>query len=178
MIRLARRLPAFVALGVVATVVVAPSSHSATARTGARIGSLETSLLQDLNDVRAQNGLAPLHASAQLAAAASQHSHEMGVDGYFDHSSRDGTSFSTRIGHWYAAGPHSWSVGENLLWYSPSVSARSAVAVWMGSPGHRANILNPSWRQIGISALHFASAGGVYRGLPVTIITTDFGVRH
>ena len=87
-------------------------------------------------------------------------------------------SFSTRIEHWYAPGKHAWSVGENLLWYSPRVGAKAAISLWMGSPDHRANILNPSWREIGVSAVHFGSAGGVYRGLPVTIITTDFGVRH
>ena len=176
--RLGRRLTAILALVAAFAVVIVPSSQSSASRSGARLGSLETSLLQDLNVVRAQYGLAPLHASPLLAAAASQHTHEMGIDGYFDHSSHDGSSFSTRIEHWYAPGKHAWSVGENLLWYSPSVGAKAAVSLWMSSPGHRANILNPSWRQIGISAVHFASAGGVYRGLPVTIITTDFGARH
>jgi uncharacterized protein YkwD len=176
--RLGRRLPAILILVAALTVVAVPSSQSSTSRSGARLGSLETSLLQDLNEVRAQHGLAPLRSSSLLAAAANQHTREMGVDGYFDHSSHDGTSFSTRIGHWYTPGRHSWSVGENLLWYSPTVGAKAAVSLWMSSPGHRANILDPNWRDIGIAAVHFASAGGVYRGLPVTIITTDFGVRR
>ncbi len=176
--RLGRKLPLFVGLVAAIAVAVVPASQSSTSRSGARLGSLETSLLQDLNDVRAQYGLAPLHASPLLGAAAAQHTHEMGVDGYFDHSSHDGSSFSTRIEHWYAPGKHAWSVGENLLWYSPRVGAKAAISLWMGSPDHRANILNPSWREIGVSAVHFGSAGGVYRGLPVTIITTDFGVRH
>jgi uncharacterized protein YkwD len=178
MIRLGRRLPVLVALVVLATVLVTPASQSSTSRTGARLGVLETSLLQDLNAARAQYGLQPLHSSALLVDAATQHTNEMGVDGYFDHASHDGTSFATRIEHWYTPGRRSWSVGENLLWSSPSVGAKTAMAMWMASPDHRANILNPSWREIGISAEHFASAGGVYRGLPVTIITTDFGVRH
>ncbi len=178
MIHLGRRLPVLAVLAVVATVVLAPSSHSSTVRTGARLSVLETSLLQDLNAVRAQNGLVSLRSSALLAAAAAEHTNEMGVDGYFDHSSRDGTSFAARIEHWYTPSRGFWSVGENLLWYSPSVGAKTAVSMWMASPEHRANILDPSWRQIGISAEHFARAGGVYRGLPVTIITTDFGVRH
>jgi hypothetical protein len=37
--------------------------------------------------------------------------------------------------------------------------------------------MNPRWREIGVSAVHAASAPGVYHGLPVTIITTDFGAR-
>ncbi|HZP72945.1 MAG TPA: CAP domain-containing protein [Gaiellaceae bacterium] len=178
MIRLGRKLSAVLVLAVAVMVVAAPSSQSSTSRSGARLTSLETSLLQDLNQVRAQYGLAALRSSPLLVASASQHTHEMGVDGYFEHSSHDGTSFSARISHWYAPAKHEWSVGENMLWYSPSVGARAAVSLWMGSPSHRANILNPAWREIGISAIHFPSAGGVYRGLPVTIITTDFGVRH
>jgi uncharacterized protein YkwD len=47
----------------------------------------------------------------------------------------------------------------------------------MNSPEHRANILDPNWREIGISAQH-AAAPGTYKGLEVTVITTDFGVRH
>jgi uncharacterized protein YkwD len=48
----------------------------------------------------------------------------------------------------------------------------------MNSPEHRANILAARWRQIGISAVHLQAAPGSYRGREVTIITTDFGVRH
>ena len=47
----------------------------------------------------------------------------------------------------------------------------------MRSPEHRANILNPNWREIGIAAVHSDGAPGTFGGLPVTIITTDFGVR-
>ena len=48
----------------------------------------------------------------------------------------------------------------------------------MGSPGHRANLLSPRWREIGIAAVHAASAPGVYGGHEVTIVTADFGVRR
>ena len=48
----------------------------------------------------------------------------------------------------------------------------------MQSPEHRANILTPEWREIGIAAIHADSAGGPYRDSPVTVITTDFGVRR
>ena len=40
------------------------------------------------------------------------------------------------------------------------------------------NMLDPHWREIGISAVHAPQAPGVYRGLAVTIVTTDFGVRR
>jgi uncharacterized protein YkwD len=48
----------------------------------------------------------------------------------------------------------------------------------MQSPGHRANILRRQWTEIGISAQTFTNAPGVYRGLTVTIATTDFGTRQ
>ena len=50
--------------------------------------------------------------------------------------------------------------------------------MWLDSPEHRKNLENPSWREIGVSAVHVAQAPGVYHGQEVTIVTTDFGVRH
>jgi uncharacterized protein YkwD len=49
--------------------------------------------------------------------------------------------------------------------------------MWMHSPEHRANILDSRWREIGVAAVH-TTAGGTYGNQPVTIITTDFGVRR
>ena len=93
---------------------------------------LESGVLQQLNAVRAEHGLPALRANAKLAAAADQHSREMADDGYFDHNSVDGTSFANRIAKWYPlASFHSWYVGENLLWSSPSVDPSGAVAMWM-----------------------------------------------
>jgi len=126
-----------------------------------------------------QHGLQPVQISARLTASAAQHSKEMGTDGYFEHNSNDGTAFWKRIGHWYGSNGYGyWSVGENLLWSSPQVDPAGAMQLWMNSPEHKANILNARWREIGISAMHFASAPGTYNGLEVTIITTDFGIRR
>jgi uncharacterized protein YkwD len=103
----------------------------------------------------------------------------MGVDGYFEHTSADGTAFWKRIGRWYPTkGYHYWSVGENLLWSSPSVSAGAALKMWIASPPHLKNLVTPQWRQIGISAITVADAPGVYGDRRVTIITTDFGARR
>ena len=51
-------------------------------------------------------------------------------------------------------GFHSWSVGENLLWGAPDVGALRAFKLWLNSPPHRANLLSPRWREIGIGATH------------------------
>ena len=171
----------WVALACIAALVAVatPAALSASSATRVSVASLESGLLQDLNAVRADHGLAALRSNAKLAAAAEQHSREMAADGYFDHNSADGTSFSARIAKWYPIGGYrSWVVGENLLWSSPTVDPSRALGMWMRSPGHRANILNANWREIGIGAVYSTSAGGAFTHLPVTIITTDFGVRR
>jgi uncharacterized protein YkwD len=99
--------------------------------------------------------------------------------GYFAHESADGSSFDKRIARFYPSGrrPY-WSVGENLLWSSPSIDAAGALQLWLNSPPHRENLLTARWREIGISAIHVAAAPGTFGGQPVTIVTADFGVRR
>lgn len=166
-------------LAVLAIVVMAFAAPAASAKNRAVLDSFEAGVFQKLNQTRADHGLAPLKLSVLLTAASTVHTVDMASNGYFDHSSRDGTPFWKRVDQWYgSSGYSSWSVGENLLWLSPSVTPARAVAVWMASPEHRANILNPKWREVGVAAVHVNGAPGVYRGLPVTVITTDFGARR
>jgi uncharacterized protein YkwD len=144
-----------------------------------RSAALDSKLLVQVNAVRARHGLPALRISRQLAAAAAQHSTQMARLGYFSHDSAHGVSFSSRLSSFYpAAGHRRWSVGENLLWASPSTDAPAAIALWMGSTGHRANLLSPRWREVGIAAVHASSAPGVYGGHAVTIVTADFGIRR
>ncbi len=148
---------------------------------GARVSlsSLEQGILADINAFRAQHGLVALRLSSQLTLSARQHSQEMASDGYFAHTSYDGSAFWQRIQRFYASSSFGfWSVGENLLWSSPNVTAPGALELWEHSPEHLANLLAPRWREIGVSAVHVDAGSGVYHGMPVTIVTTDFGVRH
>jgi uncharacterized protein YkwD len=173
------RIVIAVALVALLGALVAPAARSGKAGTRVTLTSLESGVLSALNQIRAEHGLQPVKISARLTAASAQHCREMGTGGYFEHNSQDGTAFWKRIGRWYASsGYRYWSVGENLLWSSPDVDANRALELWMNSPEHRANILTARWREIGISAQHFAAAPGSYKGLEVTIITTDFGVRR
>jgi uncharacterized protein YkwD len=161
------------------TAILAPVALASGSAPRATLTSLESGVLAQLNEIRAQHGLVALRLNDRLTAAASQHSREMGSDGYFEHNSVNGTAFWKRIGRWYTASGYGyWSVGENLLWSSPGVDPKGALELWMHSPEHRANILTARWREIGVSAVHLSTAGGTYQGLPVTIITTDFGVRR
>ena len=175
------RLALVAALGaaLLAAAVAAPSAAPANGAQQVELAALESGVLAQLNAIRAQHGLRPLRSSPRLAAAAVQHTREMAADGYFAHESADGSAFWDRVAHFYGSSGYGyWSVGENLLWSSPSVDAGGALRLWMRSPEHRANILSPTWHEIGIAAVHSAGAPGTYRGRPVTIVTTDFGVRR
>jgi len=162
-----------------ALVLVAPAGAATPRGPAVSLSPLERGVLADINAVRAEHHLPALRLSPALTDAARSHSQEMETDGYFAHDSFDGTAFWKRIGRFYPSTDWSyWSVGENLLWSSPDVDAQGAVRMWLASPEHRKNMLDPAWREIGISAVHEAAAPGVFKGLTVTIVTTDFGVRR
>lgn len=173
-----------------AAIGFAPNNHAAyrhqalhktvTSASAARVhlSALESQLLGQINTTRAQHGLRALRMSPRLTAAAAQHSASMAQKGYFSHDSANGGSFFKRIASFYSyRGYSSWSAGENLLWSSPDISPAGALRLWMNSPEHRANLLNRSWREMGLSAVHALNAPGVYGGDEVTIVTADFGVR-
>jgi uncharacterized protein YkwD len=173
------RRGAILGVALLAATVAATSAPAAPTRPGVALSSLEQGVLTDINAFRAANHLPALTLSASLTAAARSHSLQMESDGYFAHSSFDGTAFWKRIQVFYPSSHFGyWSVGENLLWSSPGVDAQKALTMWEASPEHRKNMLDPNWREIGVSAVHAPQAPGVYQGLAVTIVTTDFGVRR
>ena len=166
-------------LAVLAAATAALPASAAHSRPTIALTSLEQGVLADLNAFRAAHHLAPLRLSASLTAAARNHSQQMEADGYFAHNSVDGTAFWKRIQAFYPSNHFGfWSVGENLLWSSPDVDAQKALTMWENSPEHLKNMLDPHWREVGVSAVHTLRAPGVYQGLAVTIVTTDFGVRR
>jgi uncharacterized protein YkwD len=172
-IRLAIAAAALVAAGLLA------ASALATSRSERSLPSLDRQVLAAVNRFRAEHGLVGLREASALDRSARQHSLEMGGLGYFGHASADGTAFWRRIRHYYGAGRYSyWSVGENLVWAAPGVGARRAMKMWIRSPEHLRNLMSPRWRQIGVSAVRVVRAPGVFHGMRVTIITTDFGVRR
>ena len=187
--KLMRRLPIVLTMAAVLITagVVAVSSSAATtrgssssARSARMVGmpQLESQVLAGLNDLRRKAGLVPLRASSSLGAAAYEQSVSMAEHGFFAHASYGGSPFWKRVAARYAGGAGSWSVGENLVYRSPQLSAQAALQLWLQSPEHRSNMLSPMWREVGLGAVHVASAPGVYEGRAVTILTADFGVRH
>ena len=150
----------------------------APASTISAANTLEVQVLAELNAIRREHGLAPLRLAPSLGAAAELHSRSMATHGFFSHDSRDGSDFSKRVQRFYdSKGYGNWSVGENLLWASPTIGAAEALRLWMKSPGHRQNILTPRWREIGISIVTAQQAPGVFGGRTATIMTTNFGSR-
>ena len=177
---------ALIALAVPADLGVAaeqPATSSASTCSGADDNPFQTSVaaaeratLCLLNRERKRRGIRSLRSNSKLAAAAERHSRDMARRDYFDHDSRDGTSFSTRVRRaGYARGSGGWYLGENIAWGSgPYATPRSIVSEWMRSPGHKRNILDRRFREIGV---------GIARGAPVrgqeggVTYTTDFGSR-
>jgi uncharacterized protein YkwD len=132
-----------------------------------------------LNEQRAANGLGQLQMNAALTAAATAHSSEMNADSYFAHASADGAPFQSRISAaGYLLGARSWNVGENIAWGSLALGTPQALmTAWMNSPEHRANILDPTYREIGVGT---AFGDPLVPNAPAAVIvTTDFGaVKH
>lgn len=147
--------------------------------------TLERNVVARINAVRKSHGLRPLRAVPRLADAADRHAASMGRSSYFRHDLftptrvRTWTPFGTWI-RWFWPGPGygSWSVGENLAWGAPDITARRTVVNWMRSPGHRANILNPRWRNVGLGAVHVRRPVGYFGAWDdVTIVVAEFGRR-
>jgi uncharacterized protein YkwD/uncharacterized membrane protein required for colicin V production len=107
----------------------------------------EAEMLHLLNTERRRRGLPPLHMDERLRQLARQHSRDMLARGYFAHEDPEGHSPFDRM---HAAGIPFHAAGENLA-FAPTVT--TAHTGLMHSPGHRANILNPAYRRVGIGAL-------------------------
>jgi uncharacterized protein YkwD len=131
-----------------------------------------------LNRQRVARGMSKLRINAQLSRAARRHSRDMVRRDYFDHTSPQGLDMLTRIKRTgYLSGSfRSWTVGENIAWGESHLgSPRSIVKAWMHSPGHRQNILNAAFREMGIGVI--AAAPGRH-GAPAATYTTTFGGRR
>jgi uncharacterized protein YkwD len=159
----------------------APAAGVASGGSGSQlaVNSLELSTIAQINEVRIQHGLAPLKLSRPLFESANAHCSDMVAGGYFDHDSASGIGVGARLEAFYRPANHRlYKAAENLLWSTGTMSPARMVALWMQSPEHRQNLLDPAWQQIGLATLTVPSAPGVYAGKAVTVVTVDFGVRQ
>ncbi|MGW0535370.1 sigma-70 family RNA polymerase sigma factor [Streptomyces sp. NPDC003032] len=106
-----------------------------------------------VNSERAKAGCGPVRSNGKLAAAATKHSADMAARDYFDHTSPDGTDPGDRI----TAAGYRWSTyGENIA--RGQRTPASVMDSWMNSSGHRANILNCDFKELGVG-IHNGSGG-------------------
>jgi uncharacterized protein YkwD len=123
-----------------------------------------------VNKARAAQGLAPLVENRLLDEAAMLHSDDMVAADYFDHIAPDGTGPQERVlATGYSPGAAGGEIAENIAAATAADSTPAAtVAMWMGSAGHRTNILSPDFTKTGIGATNTvpgllgSGAGGTY----------------
>lgn len=126
----------------------------------------ETAFLGLIKDYRAQNGLSPLTISTNLNRASAWLSQDMGAKSYFAHTDSLGRSPSQRATDCGYPG----GAGENIAAGTNWDSAAEAFDAWRNSAGHNANMLNASYKVIGIAREQVA--GSQYNWY----WTTDFGL--
>jgi uncharacterized protein YkwD len=117
-----------------------------------------------LNQERTSRGIPALVNNNQLHNAAIRHSQDMACNNFVSHTGSDNSDPGDRI---TAAGYDYSTWGENVAagYTSPS----SVVDAWMDSTGHRANILNPNFTEIGIGYVYSSASDYDHYW------TTDFG---
>jgi uncharacterized protein YkwD len=118
---------------------------------------LEARMLEMVNEERLKHGLRPVIADPEMQVVARAHSRDMFGRGYFSHYTPEGKDPFDRM---RSKKVKFTTAGENLALAQTLTLAHNGL---MNSPGHRANILNPSYGRLGIGILD----GGIY-GLMVT----------
>jgi RNA polymerase sigma factor (sigma-70 family) len=122
-----------------------------------------TQVVALVNKERAAAGCGALTEDPQLEKAAQGHSDDMAARNFFDHTNPDGADPGQRI----TAAGYRWSTyGENIA--QGQQTPEAVMESWMNSPGHRANILNCSFKDIGV---------GVHNGSGGPWWTQDFGAK-
>lgn len=107
--------------------------------------SFEREVIRLVNEIRVQNGLKPLTENWELSRVARYKSQDMVDNRYFSHTS---PTYGTPFQMIKAFGLSYRSAGENIAYGQKTPQA--VVNAWMNSSGHRANILNSSYTQIGV----------------------------
>ena len=105
----------------------------------------EMKVLELVNAERAKHGLSSLSWDNRLADVARAHSRDMAARNFFAHNNPDGKTPFDRI---KAAGINYGSAGENIA--TGQKTPEEVVDAWMNSEGHRANILNASYKKLGV----------------------------
>ncbi|MFT8888768.1 MAG: CAP domain-containing protein [Ethanoligenens sp.] len=120
------------------------------------MSAAESEVVTLVNQQRAANDLGALTVNASLANMARVKSQDMITNNYFAHQS---PTYGSPFDMMKQFGISFTAAGENIAYGQPT--AQSVMDAWMNSPGHRANILNSSYTQIGVGAVK-NSNGTIY----------------
>lgn len=130
----------------VMALAVAVFSAGAQAQAVDAHADIEAQVLDLINAQRAAAGLSALWMDMALDAAAEAHALDMATTPCFQHASCDGTLWSERVRSYYTAPA---AIGEIIA--AGYATPDAVVTAWMNSDGHRANILNPSFKVAGVA---------------------------
>lgn len=125
-------------------------------------------VIEQTNERRATLGLPPLELNRELTNAALAKGEHMFANQYWAHVAPDGTD------PWYfiRGANYTYQVaGENLA--RDFSTTDDMVAAWMASPTHRANIMNPKYKEIGIAVID-----GQLQGYETTLVVQMFGTKR
>ena len=141
--------------------------------TAANRAKVRSAVVCLVNAERRKRGLPALHSNRRLQSAARKHSQDMRKRHYFAHVTPAGKTDVQRARQ--AGYGRFRTLGENLAWGSGSLATpRAIVRSWMQSPGHRANILNRRFRDVGLGIALGAPVRGMRGG---ATYTAAFGSR-
>lgn len=132
---------------------VVPTTTPPPTTTTSQIPKAETDVLALTNNHRRAAGCAPLRWNDKLGVSSRKHSADMAARDYFDHTSLDGRSPFDRM----KAEGYARAGGENIA--AGQATAEAVMKSWMNSPGHKANILNCEFKDLGVGM----AKGGSYR---------------
>jgi len=136
-------------------------------------GQLPTQLRSLVNTTRAHYGLRPLHRAALLDRSALLKAEKIRSCHSFSHTPCGNSFVRTFQQTGYYRGRV--RIGENLYWGSGGLGTpASAIAAWLNSPPHRANLLGRGWRDVGVGMVHSSSIFGYG---DVWIFVLQFGRR-
>ena len=152
--------------------------HAGLIPTRQNVNLIRAATLCLVNRERVSHGERPLRPNARLRRAALAHTKSMAFGDYFEHVGPRGQTPLARMRSvgYVSSSRVGYEVGENIAWGTRYLATpRAIVAAWMASPGHRANILDPRFRDTGIGVLPHPPAA-LAHGQPGAIYTQDFGV--
>lgn len=124
-----------------------------------------TSVISGTNAERSEHGLSTLTENQMLATAARAKAADMFAEQYWAHTSPEGKQpwdFMQEAEYRYT------SAGENLA--RDFMLTTDMMDAWMNSPTHRANIVNPNYREIGVAVVN-----GTLQGVETTLVVQMFG---